>query len=473
MMHEMSVRGSSTPASIEVAENGYSESVEPSFKFKPYEPAHYYARPNPSVSDYALYQQIHQGDARNDFPAVDIEAQCPQEKYAMVERERGNDYVEYERQLRDPKVYAAYAARYRGSEYRNARQYAETYAEIFAGRAAGPRAPDIPDVAGRAPTTQEEEPYQRIYARSRDALAGKEYPRGWLDIISGIGSGAFGVVLLAKSTNGNTRDPYCVAVKMLKENADESEARSFAAEARFMANLRHPNVVSFIGVCMAELPWLLVLEYCPFGDLRMFLRLCVHNYDQITVGYAEQCDIAAQVASGMEYLSSLGLVHRDLAARNCLVAEKTVIKVGDFGLSRAVSESSEIYQVRSNVMLPTRWMAIESLGRRIFSTASDVWSFGVLLWEIVTFGTLPPYRGLNRVEIYTLLRAGYRLHQPPSCPDGMYDLMLHCWNANPRERPTFAELSQRLRRMSNEALAPGEQLQDLSAALSTLSASLA
>lgn len=312
--------------------------------------------------------------------------------------------------------------------------------------------------------------YQCVYRSTSPEFRNKVYPRHWLEFRETLGSGQFGVVMLASTTEGGLAQPYLVAVKMLKEGASEQESSDFVQEAALMADFQHPNVLRLLGVCMPELPWLIVLEFCEHGDLNRFLRL-LRRVPALQLRLADLCDLAAQVASGMAYLTERSCVHRDLAARNCLVAAGTTVKIADFGLARRL-DSATPYTVVGTRRLPVYWMAPESLSEGIFAEPSDVWSFGVVLWEIVTYCTLPPYGGMPTNRVMKHLMSGARIVQPDECPDELYALMQRCWHAQPEQRPTFATLVSLLTRLGATAGGGGGR-RDLGALLDQHMASVA
>ncbi|KAJ8413915.1 hypothetical protein AAFF_G00065130 [Aldrovandia affinis] len=261
-----------------------------------------------------------------------------------------------------------------------------------------------------------------------------------------LGEGAFGKVFLAECYNlSPEQEKILVAVKTLKE-ASENARKDFQREAELLTNLQHEHIVTFYGVCVEGDPLIMVFEYMKHGDLNKFLR--AHGPDavlmdglhtvQVELTQPQMLHIAQQIAAGMVYLASQHFVHRDLATRNCLVGENLLVKIGDFGMSRDVY-STDYYRVGGHTMLPIRWMPPESIMYRKFTTESDVWSLGVVLWEIFTYGKQPWYQ-LSNNEVIECITQGRVLQRPRTCPKEVYDLMLGCWQREPHMRLNIKEI---------------------------------
>ncbi|NWS73881.1 TIE1 kinase, partial [Crotophaga sulcirostris] len=266
-----------------------------------------------------------------------------------------------------------------------------------------------------------------------------------------IGEGNFGQVIRAMIKKDGLK--MNAAIKMLKEFASENDHRDFAGELEVLCKLgHHPNIINLLGACENKGYLYIAIEYAPYGNLLDFLRksrvletdpaFAKEHGTASTLTSQQLLQFASDVAKGMQYLSEKQFIHRDLAARNILVGENLASKIADFGLSRG----EEVYVKKTMGRLPVRWMAIESLNYSVYTTKSDVWSFGVLLWEIVSLGGTP-YCGMTCAELYEKLPQGYRMEKPRNCDDEVYELMRQCWRDRPYERPPFAQISMHLIRM--------------------------
>ncbi|XP_068238966.1 tyrosine kinase receptor Cad96Ca-like isoform X2 [Palaemon carinicauda] len=273
-----------------------------------------------------------------------------------------------------------------------------------------------------------------------------EFPRHHLKFVGILGEGCFGQVWKCEAVGMNPKGTMLVAVKTLKECAGERERRDLVQELKVLKNLgKHINVVSLLGCCSEKDPIFIILEYMIGGKLQSYLRASRADASYNNLHGASSSltprDLTLftyQIARGMEFLARNGIIHRDLAARNVLVGEDKICKVADFGFARDVA-NNHIYARKSDGRLPIRWMAPESLFDNIFTTKSDVWSFGVLLWEIVTLGSTP-YPGLGAAEVMKRVKEGYRLEKPDHCRREIYNIMYYCWDKDPKERPCFTEL---------------------------------
>ncbi|KAK6620580.1 hypothetical protein RUM43_010872 [Polyplax serrata] len=284
-----------------------------------------------------------------------------------------------------------------------------------------------------------------------------EIPRSKLRMKTILGQGNFGQVWKAEIEDGlghSEGKVRMVAVKTVKEGAGEKEHKEFIKELEIMQQIgSHPNIVTLLGCCTDHEPYYLIMEYVKYGKLLTFLR--DHRINENYYNFSNKEDaltskdltvFAYCIARGMEYLVTRGIIHRDLAARNVLVDHNKVCKIADFGMSRSVRnlEDGQVYEERQHKgALPIRWMAPESLVYSMFTYKSDVWSFGVVMWEIVTLGSTP-YPNMGAREIMRRVRDGYRLERPSHCKPEFYRLMSHCWFHDPNKRPGFSELREDL-----------------------------
>uniref|UniRef100_A0A8C6WX95 Focal adhesion kinase 1 n=1 Tax=Neogobius melanostomus TaxID=47308 RepID=A0A8C6WX95_9GOBI len=226
-----------------------------------------------------------------------------------------------------------------------------------------------------------------------------------------------------------------VAVKTCKNSTSDSVREKFLQEALTMRQFDHPHIVKLMGV-ITENPVWIIMELCTLGELRSFLQVRKYSLD-----LASLILYSYQLSTALAYLESKRFVHRDIAARNVLVSTVDCVKLGDFGLSRYMEDSS--YYKASKGKLPIKWMAPESINFRRFTTASDVWMFGVCMWEILMYG-IKPFQGVKNNDVIGRIENGERLAMPPQCPPTLYSLMTKCWSYDPSKRPRFNELKTQL-----------------------------
>lgn len=308
-------------------------------------------------------------------------------------------------------------------------------------------------------------PYGPIYA-SPKTLKRAEKP---LEIsyhnvsdIQTLGVSRFGDVVLAATVNLSLKDlklgdstdesrSFLVAIKKLKLNADWELKNAFFKEIKCMMRMKHANVVRLLGVCSQESPPFSMVEYMENGDLQEFLlkqKLVPDNTMNLQEGEATPLILlymAVQVASGMRFLASRKFIHRDLAARNCLVGREFVVKIAEFGMSRSLYDAY-YFRIQGQLILPIRWMAYESFYGK-FSTKSDVWAFGVTLWEIYCMAECKPYSDMSNEEVISNATKGPNrslLEKPSICPDEVFDVMKRCWVHEPSMRADFEEIYSRL-----------------------------
>ncbi|XP_019734152.1 fibroblast growth factor receptor 3 isoform X3 [Hippocampus comes] len=279
-----------------------------------------------------------------------------------------------------------------------------------------------------------------------------EFSRARLTLGKPLGEGCFGQVVMAEAIGVDKEKPnkpLTVAAKMLKDDATDKDLSDLVSEMEMMKMIgKHKNIINLLGACTQDGPLYVLVEYASKGNLREYLRArrppgmdysfdtCKIPDEQLTFKDLVSC--AYQVARGMEYLASQKCIHRDLAARNVLVTEDNVMKIADFGLARDV-HNLDYYKKTTNGRLPVKWMAPEALFDRVYTHQSDVWSYGVLLWEIFTLGG-SPYPGIPVEELFKLLKEGHRMDKPANCTHELYMIMRECWHAVPSQRPTFRQL---------------------------------
>ncbi|XP_036071972.1 epithelial discoidin domain-containing receptor 1 isoform X1 [Oryzias melastigma] len=306
-----------------------------------------------------------------------------------------------------------------------------------------------------------------------DAAPLPELPRQCLIFKEKLGEGQFGEVHLCEIENPqdlpslefpfNVRKgrPLLVAVKILRPDASKNARNDFLKEVKILSRLKDPNIIQLLGVCVSSDPLCMVTEYMECGDLNQYLSHRVlldktgPSHNAPTISYPALISIASQIASGMKFLSSLNFVHRDLATRNCLVGGdrgengedrggERQIKIADFGMSRNLY-AGDYYRIQGRAVLPIRWMAWECILMGKFTTASDVWAFGVTLWEMLSVCQEQPYSNLTDEQVIDNAGEFFRdqgrqvyLGKPAVCPQGLYELMLSCWNRDCKLRPSFA-----------------------------------
>ncbi|XP_013077810.1 focal adhesion kinase 1 isoform X7 [Biomphalaria glabrata] len=277
-------------------------------------------------------------------------------------------------------------------------------------------------------STPDGKPKKRsVRRKSRDY----EIPRDHLRLVEILGEGQFGDVYKGMFFD-KTGTQVPVAIKTCKEDGEECMAEKFLEEAYIMQQFDHPHIVKLIGICSDTAPVWIVMELAKHGEMRAYLQNNQPHLDLVMLIL-----YSYQLSTALSYLESKKFVHRDIAARNVLVAFHDNVKLGDFGLSRWVEEQS--YYKASKGKLPIKWMAPESINFRRFTTASDVWMFGVCIWEILMYG-VKPFQGVKNNDVIGKIENGERLPLPPGCPPSLYNLMCSCWIYEPSKRPSFADL---------------------------------
>lgn len=254
-----------------------------------------------------------------------------------------------------------------------------------------------------------------------------EIDRKKLKLLNELGRGQFGQVY-----EGLFNDHTRVAIKTLRKGS--MDPQDFLAEAQIMKKMYHENLVQLFAVCTKEEPVFIITELMSKGALIDYLK----TDEGQRLAMADYISMANQIASGMAYLERECYVHRDLAARNILVGDLNVCKIADFGLARFIKESE--YEARAGARFPIKWTAPEAANFSKFTIKSDVWSFGIVLYEIITRGGTP-YPDMSNAEVLNRIDKGYRMPQPPNCEPKYYSIMVKCWNKDPAKRPTFESLS--------------------------------
>ncbi|KAJ8417407.1 hypothetical protein AAFF_G00286340 [Aldrovandia affinis] len=269
-----------------------------------------------------------------------------------------------------------------------------------------------------------------------------EVPREKITLSRELGQGSFGMVYEGIAKGVVKDEPETrVAIKTVNESASMRERIEFLNEASVMKEFNCHHVVRLLGVVSQGQPTLVIMELMTRGDLKSYLRSLrsqENNSNLPLPPLKKMIQMAGEIADGMAYLNANKFVHRDLAARNCMVAEDFTVKIGDFGMTRDIYET-DYYRKGGKGLLPVRWMAPESLKDGVFTTNSDVWSFGVVLWEIATLAE-QPYQGMSNEQVLRFVMEGGLLDKPDNCPDMLFELMRMCWQYNPKMRPAFLEI---------------------------------
>ncbi|XP_063083323.1 tyrosine-protein kinase SYK isoform X5 [Cavia porcellus] len=290
----------------------------------------------------------------------------------------------------------------------------------------------------REPLPMDTEVYESPYADPEEIRPKEVYlDRNLLTLEENeLGSGNFGTV--KKGYYQMKKGVKTVAVKILKNEANDPALKAeLLAEANVMQQLDNPYIVRMIGICEAE-SWMLVMEMAELGSLNKYLQQNRHVKDKNII------ELVHQVSMGMKYLEECNFVHRDLAARNVLLVTQHYAKISDFGLSKALGADENYYKAQTHGKWPVKWYAPECINYYRFSSKSDVWSFGVLMWEAFSYGQ-KPYRGMKGSEVTAMLERGERMGCPQGCPREMYELMNLCWTYEVEKRPGFAAVELRLR----------------------------
>uniref|UniRef100_A0A3Q2NZI2 receptor protein-tyrosine kinase n=1 Tax=Fundulus heteroclitus TaxID=8078 RepID=A0A3Q2NZI2_FUNHE len=290
---------------------------------------------------------------------------------------------------------------------------------------------------------------EELQAKLQDVMI----TRNWLSIGKVLGEGEFGSVVEGRLTHTDGTSEK-VAVKTMKlDSFSQREIEEFLNEAACMKDFDHPNVINLLGVCLdvgaERFPKpMVILPFMKYGDLHTFLLHSRLEESPMYLPTQTLLKFMVDIALGMEYLSGRNFLHRDLAARNCMLRDDMTVCVADFGLSKKIY-SGDYYRQGRIAKMPVKWIALESLADRVFTVKSDVWAFGVTMWEIATRG-MTPYPGVQNHEIYDYLVEGHRLKQPPNCLDELYEIMYSCWRADPVDRPLFTQLREMLEKLTEK-----------------------
>lgn len=285
----------------------------------------------------------------------------------------------------------------------------------------------------------------------KPTIKARDFPISSVRFLQELGEGSFGKVCRGELVQYAENSLVPIVIKTLRPNSTSRLCTSFWSEAERASELKHPNILSLLGVCHRDQPFCMLFEYFVVGDLQEYLVVHSPNSDisfsdstgrQSLLRDIDMMGIAIQIASGMDYLSSRGIVHGDVAARNMLVGEPATIKISDLGISRTIYPL-DYYSMPGMPSVPVRWMPPEALQYGKFSTKSDIWSYGVTLWEVYSYG-LQPYYGHSNQDVVNLIQLHQILPCPKDCSSRIYSLMVECWHKLASHRPNFRDIHQRL-----------------------------
>lgn len=292
-------------------------------------------------------------------------------------------------------------------------------------------------------------PFQAVGPRQKSSkkLFARQIHRADLKAVKVIGAGQFGEVWLAdqaiRKSNGQVVQARR-AIKMLKEGGSDGDREEFIKESETMLEFDHDNVVRIVGVAVQQMPWLAVLEFMQYGDLRGVVKTAGDKGLKLEPG--EALYLCYQAACGCGYVNSLRLVHMDIAARNCLVGANNRLKLADFGLTRPMDPGQSYYRLKERLTLSIKWTAVEALKNKCFDEKSDVWSFGIVCWEVFSYGDLP-YKMVPINQMNSYLDKGSRLTQPKECPSDVFSMIMQCWSADVDVRFDFKRAQAAIRKL--------------------------